>query len=57
MPFGEAVVRRDGADVTIVGILKMANVALEAAETVGDKVVRDIVEHWAERESTIPHAP
>ena len=24
--------------------------ALEAAETVGDKVVRDIVEHWAERE-------
>jgi purine nucleoside permease len=31
--------------------------ALEAAQTVGDKVVRDIVEHWAERESTIPHAP
>jgi purine nucleoside permease len=31
--------------------------ALEAAETVGDKVVRDIVEHWAEREKTIPHAP
>jgi len=31
--------------------------ALEAAEKVGDKVVRDIVEHWAERESTIPHAP
>ena len=31
--------------------------ALEAAELVGDKVVRDIVEHWAERESTIPHAP
>jgi purine nucleoside permease len=29
--------------------------ALEAAETVGDKVVRDIVEHWTERESTIPH--
>jgi len=28
--------------------------ALEAAERVGDKVVRDIVEHWAERESTIP---
>ncbi len=28
--------------------------SLEAAETVGDKVVRDIVEHWAERESTIP---
>jgi purine nucleoside permease len=31
--------------------------ALEAAQTVGDKVVRDLVVHWAERESTIPHAP
>jgi purine nucleoside permease len=31
--------------------------ALEAAETVGDKVVRDIVTHWNERESSIPHAP
>src|SRR6202790_4590545 len=31
--------------------------ALEAAETVGDKVVRDLIEHWPERESTIPHAP
>jgi purine nucleoside permease len=30
--------------------------ALEAAELVGDKVVRDLVEHWAEREATIPHA-
>jgi purine nucleoside permease len=29
--------------------------ALEAAQTVGDKVVRDIVEHWAARESTLPH--
>ena len=29
--------------------------ALEAAEIVGDKVVRDIVEHWAERDATIPH--
>jgi len=28
--------------------------ALEAAEAVGDKVVRDIVEHWTERESAIP---
>jgi purine nucleoside permease len=28
--------------------------ALEAAERVGDKVVRDLVEHWADRESTIP---
>lgn len=31
--------------------------ALDAAEIVGDKVVRDLVEHWADRESTIPHAP
>jgi purine nucleoside permease len=30
--------------------------SLEAAEAVGDKVVRNIVEHWAERESHIPHA-
>ena len=29
--------------------------ALEAAQAVGDKVVRDIVEHWADRESTLPH--
>jgi len=31
--------------------------ALEAAEIVGDKVVRNLVEHWSERESTIPNAP
>ncbi len=31
--------------------------ALDAAETVGDEVVRDIVTHWGERESAIPHAP
>jgi purine nucleoside permease len=31
--------------------------ALEAAQSVGDKVVRDIVEHWADREANIPHAP
>jgi purine nucleoside permease len=31
--------------------------ALEAAETIGDKVVRDIVVHWAERQSTIPGGP
>jgi purine nucleoside permease len=30
--------------------------ALEAAEIVGDKVVRDIVEHWNERATTIPKA-
>jgi purine nucleoside permease len=28
--------------------------ALEAAERVGDTVVRDLVEHWAERESAVP---
>lgn len=28
--------------------------ALEAAETVGDKVVRDMVAHWPEREAKIP---
>ena len=33
VPFGEARIRRQGTDVTIVGILKMANVAMEAAET------------------------
>ena len=31
--------------------------ALEAAEKVGDKVVRDLVEHWAERETTVPGQP
>jgi purine nucleoside permease len=31
--------------------------ALEAAQTVGDKVVRDIVEHWTDRRSAIPHFP
>lgn len=31
--------------------------SLEAAQTVGDKVVRDIIAHWKDRESTIPHAP
>jgi len=30
--------------------------ALEAAYAVADKVVRDIVEHWPEREVEIPHA-
>ena len=29
--------------------------ALEAAEIVGDTVVRNIVEHWADRKETIPH--
>jgi purine nucleoside permease len=31
--------------------------ALEAAETVGDRVVRDIVTHWDERAAEIPHVP
>jgi purine nucleoside permease len=29
--------------------------SLEAAQVVGDKVVRDIVEHWPERATSIPH--
>jgi len=29
--------------------------SLEAAQVVGDKVVRDLVEHWREREVLIPH--
>jgi len=29
--------------------------ALEAAQIVGDKVVRDIVNHWSERRTTLPH--
>jgi purine nucleoside permease len=31
--------------------------ALEAAEIIGDKVVRDLVEHWADSEANIPHEP
>lgn len=31
--------------------------ALNAAEIVGDKVVRDIVAHWQQRAIQIPHAP
>jgi purine nucleoside permease len=31
--------------------------ALDAAEIVGDKVVRDIVTHWEQRAAQIPHAP
>jgi purine nucleoside permease len=31
--------------------------SLEAAQIVGDKVVRDLVEHWSEREKSIPHVP
>jgi pyruvate dehydrogenase E1 component beta subunit len=32
MPFGEAAVRREGSDVTIIGIIKMAQVAEQAAK-------------------------
>ena len=35
--FGRAAIRREGADVTIVGILKMAQVAEEAAEILAEK--------------------
>jgi pyruvate dehydrogenase E1 component beta subunit len=34
--FGEAAVRREGADVTIVGILKMAQIAMAAAKTLAN---------------------
>jgi pyruvate dehydrogenase E1 component beta subunit len=37
LEFGEAAVRREGADVTIVGILRMAEVALAAAETLASE--------------------
>jgi pyruvate dehydrogenase E1 component beta subunit len=37
VPFGQAAVRREGGDVTIVGILKMAQVAEEAAATLAEK--------------------
>src|SRR3954449_6975403 len=35
--FGEAAVRREGGDVTIVGILKMAHTAADAAQTLADE--------------------
>jgi len=35
--FGEAAVRREGSDVTIIGILKMAHTAAEAAQTLADE--------------------
>jgi purine nucleoside permease len=31
--------------------------ALEAAQKVGDKVVRDIVQHWRQRQAATPHSP
>ena len=35
--FGEAAIRREGSDVTIVGVLKMAHVAAKAAEDLSEK--------------------
>jgi pyruvate dehydrogenase E1 component beta subunit len=37
VPFGKAAIRREGSDVTIVGILKMAHVAEEAAGILSDE--------------------
>ncbi len=47
LPFGRAAVRREGGDVTIVGILKMAHVAEDAAHTLAS-------EHGAEAEVIDP---
>jgi pyruvate dehydrogenase E1 component beta subunit len=47
LPFGQAAVRREGGDVTIVGILKMAQVAEEAAATLA-------AEHGVEAEVIDP---
>jgi len=37
LSFGEAAVRREGSDVTVVGILRMAHIAEEAAKTLADE--------------------
>ena len=37
MNFGEAAVRREGGDVTIIGILRMADVAQKAAKTLANE--------------------
>ncbi len=47
LPFGKAAVRREGADVTLIGILKMARVAEEAAATLA-------AEHGVEAEVIDP---
>ena len=36
-PFGRAAIRREGTDVTVVGILRMAHIAEEAAKTLADE--------------------
>jgi pyruvate dehydrogenase E1 component beta subunit len=45
--FGEAAIRREGSDVTIVGVLRMAEIAEEAAKTLAN-------EHGAEAEVIDP---
>ena len=48
---------RQAPKVILVGEMRdkeTIEIALEAAETVGDKLVRDIVEHWGQRKETIP---
>jgi pyruvate dehydrogenase E1 component subunit beta len=45
--FGEAVIRREGSDVTIVGILRMSETAMQAAKTLAN-------EHGAEAEVIDP---
>jgi pyruvate dehydrogenase E1 component beta subunit len=47
LPFGQAAIRREGADVTIIGILKMAQVAEDAAKTL-------VNEHGVEAEVIDP---
>ncbi|MFL5907486.1 MAG: alpha-ketoacid dehydrogenase subunit beta [Solirubrobacterales bacterium] len=47
LPFGEAAIRREGTDVTIIGILRMAETALQAAKTLS-------AEHGAEAEVIDP---
>ena len=49
--FGEAAVRREGGDVTIVGVLKMAQVAEEAAA----KLQSTIARRMSESKATAPH--
>jgi pyruvate dehydrogenase E1 component beta subunit len=47
LPFGEAAIRREGSDLTIVGILRMAQIAEKAAKTLSS-------EHGAEAEVIDP---
>jgi pyruvate/2-oxoglutarate/acetoin dehydrogenase E1 component len=47
LPFGEAAIRREGTDVTIIGILRMAETAMQAAKTLS-------AEHGVEAEVIDP---